>query len=212
MAKRKIKYTRTELKQQRDALKRFERYLPTLKLKQQQVQASILQTNQLLRQKQEQVSETEKVISAYDGLYNDVAGVNFQRMATPDSVRTSTHSIAGVYVPRFKKIVFPSHDYSLFATAPWVDRALADLKKLNLQKAELKILQECLDLLAAELKKVMQRVNLFEKVMIPDTLENIRRIRIALGDQMTAGVARAKIAKAKLEQKEHAGSVEATAL
>ncbi|MHC4580347.1 MAG: hypothetical protein ACYS14_02750, partial [Planctomycetota bacterium] len=78
MAKRKIKYTRTELKQQRDALKRFERYLPTLKLKQQQVQASILQTHLLLRQKQEQVSETEKVISMYDGLYNDVAGVNFR--------------------------------------------------------------------------------------------------------------------------------------
>ena len=51
--------------------------------------------------------------------------------------------------------------------------------------------------------ETMQRVNRFEKVKIPDTLENIRRIRIALGDQMTAGVARAKIAKAKLEQKEH---------
>ena len=74
------------------------------------------------------------------------------------------------------------------------------------------MIDQCLDLLGAELKKVMQRVNLFEKVMIPNTLENIRRIRIALGDQMTAGVARAKIAKAKLEQKEHAGSVEAVPL
>ena len=212
MAKRKIKYTRTELKQQRDALKRFKRYLPTLKLKQQQVQASIVQTHQMLREIQTGVNETEEIISAYDGLYNDIAGVNFMRMATPDEIKTSTHSIAGVYVPRFKQIIFPGHDYSLFATAPWVDRALADLKKVNRQRAELKILQECLDLLQAELKKVMQRVNLFEKVMIPNTLENIRRIRIALGDQMTAGVARAKIAKAKLEQKEHAGSVEAVPL
>ena len=212
MAKRKIKYTRTELKQQRDALKRFERYLPTLKLKQQQVQGSIVQTHQTLRKVQEAVSVTEEIISAYDGLYNDVAGVNFRKMAAPDEVKTSTHSIAGVYVPRFKQIVFPSHDYSLFATAPWVDRAMADLKKLNRQTAELGILQECIDLLQAELKKVMQRVNLFEKVMIPNTLENIRRIRIALGDQMTAGVARAKIAKAKLEQKELARSLEAVAL
>lgn len=212
MAKRKIKYTRTELKQQRDALKRFERYLPTLKLKQQQVQSSILQTHQMLRKMQSKVNATKKAISAYDGLYNDVAGVNFRKMATPDSVKTTAHSIAGVYVPRFKQIIFPSHDYSLFATAPWVDKALADLKKLNRQTAELGILQECLDLLQAELKKVMQRVNLFEKVMIPNALENIRRIRIALGDQMTAGVARAKIAKAKLEQKEKARFVEAIAL
>jgi V/A-type H+-transporting ATPase subunit D len=212
MAKRKIKYTRTELKLQRDSLKRFKRYLPTLKLKQQQVQASIVQTHQMLRKMQDAVSETEEIISAYDGLYNDVAGVNFREMATPDEVKTSTHSIAGVYVPRFKQIIFPSHDYSLFATAPWVDRALADLKKLNRRKAELGILQECLDLLLAELKKVMQRVNLFEKVMIPNALDNIRRIRIALGDQMTAGVARAKIAKAKLEQKELARTLEAAAI
>jgi V/A-type H+-transporting ATPase subunit D len=211
MAKRKIKFTRTELKQQRDALERFNRYLPTLKLKQQQVQLSIVQTRQLFREKENAVQTTERTISTYDGLFNDVAGVNFTKLSEPDSVNTSTHSIAGVYVPRFENIAFPKPDFSLFATAPWVDTALADLKELNQHKAELGILQECLDLLQAELKKVMQRVNLFEKVMIPNTLENIRRIRIALGDQMTAGVARAKIAKAKLEQKEHEALMEAAA-
>ena len=212
MAKRKIKFTRTELKQQRDALARFRRYLPTLKLKQQQVQSSIVQTREIFREKEAAVRTTEETISAYDGLFNDVAGVNFTKLATPDSVNTSKHSIAGVYVPRFEAISFPKADFSLFATATWVDKALADLKKLNQQKVELGILQECLDLLQAELKKVMQRVNLFEKVMIPNTLENIRRIRIALGDQMTAGVARAKIAKAKLEQKEHEAYVETVAI
>lgn len=212
MAKRKIKFTRTELKQQRDALERFNRYLPTLKLKQQQVQSSIVQTRQMFREKEGAVNATERTISAYDGLFNDVAGVNFIKLSAPDSVNTSTHSIAGVYVPRFERITFPKADFSLFATAPWVDKALADLKMLNRQKEELRVLQECLDLLQAELKKVMQRVNLFEKVMIPNALENIRRIRIALGDQMTAGVARAKIAKAKLEQKEHESSLEAAAL
>jgi V/A-type H+-transporting ATPase subunit D len=212
MAKRKIKFTRTELKQQRDALARFIRYLPTLKLKQQQVQSSIVQMREMFREKEAAVKTTKKTISAYDGLFNDVAGVNFTKLATPESVNTSTHSIAGVYVPRFESISFPKADFSLFATATWVDRALADLKQLNHQKVELGILQEGLDLLQAELKKVMQRVNLFEKVMIPNTLENIRRIRIALGDQMTAGVARAKIAKAKLEQKEHESSREVAAL
>jgi V/A-type H+-transporting ATPase subunit D len=209
MAKRKIKFTRTELKHQRDALARFTRYLPTLKLKQQQVQSCIVQTLQQFRTKQQEVKATETTISEYDGLFNDVAGINFKQLAKPVSVDTSTHSIAGVHVPQFENINFPEADFSLFATASWVDRALADVKKLNHQTAELDILQECLDLLQAELKKVMQRVNLFEKVMIPNTIENIRRIRIALGDQMTAGVARAKIAKAKLEQKGQEVYVEA---
>jgi V/A-type H+-transporting ATPase subunit D len=212
MAKRKIKFTRTELKHQRDALARFNRYLPVLKLKQQQVQLSILQTRQTFQEKQGAVKKTEKTISEYDGLFSDVAGVNFRKLSTPDSVKTSTHSVAGVYVPRFETVTFAKDDLSLFSTAPWVDRALADLKTFNLQTAELHVLQECIDLLQAELKKVMQRVNLFEKVMIPNTMENIRRIRIALGDQMTAGVARAKIAKAKLEQQEHERSREAAAV
>ena len=212
MAKRKIKFTRTELKHQRDALARFTRYLPTLKLKQQQVQSSIVQTLQLFRMKQQEVQATERTISEYDGLFNDIAGVNVKHLAKPVSVDTTTHSIAGVHVPQFENINFPEADFSLFATASWTDTALADLKKLNHQTAELDILQKCLDLLQAELKKVMQRVNLFEKVMIPNTIDNIRRIRIALGDQMTAGVARAKIAKAKLEQKEHEVYVEADVL
>jgi V/A-type H+-transporting ATPase subunit D len=209
MAKKKIKYTRTELKRQRDALARFKRYLPTLKLKQQQIQTSIVHTRQLFRKKEQEFQHTEQTISRYEGLFNNAAGVNYRQFAEPDSVQTSRHSIAGVHVPGFENIVFPKADYSLFATAPWTDRALSDLKKLNQQKAELDILRECLELLQNELKKVMQRVNLFEKVMIPNTIENIRRIRIALGDQMTAGVARAKIAKAKLEQKAEKESTEA---
>lgn len=212
MAKRKIKFTRTELKQQRDALARFNRYLPVLKLKQQQVQLSILQTRQAFQEKQEAVKETEKTISKYDGLFSDVAGVNYRKLSTPDSVKTSTHSIAGIYVPRFETATFPKDDFSLFSTAPWVDRALEDLKTFNHRTAELHVLQECLDLLTVELKKVMQRVNLFEKVMIPNTQDNIRRIRIALGDQMTAGVARAKIAKAKLEQQDRDNSRKAAAV
>ena len=173
---------------------------------------SIVQTRQMFDEKQGAIQEIEKAISKYDGLFSDVAGVNFRKLSTPDSVKTSTHSVAGVYVPRFETVTFPKDDLSLFSTAPWVDRALADLKTFNHRTAELHVLQECLNLLQAELKKVMQRVNLFEKVMIPNTQDNIRRIRIALGDQMTAGVARAKIAKAKLEQKEHVSSREAAAV
>ena len=93
-----------------------------------------------------------------------------------------------------------------------MDRSLIDLRELNRLSAELDVIWNCMALLQAELKKVMQRVNLFEKIKIPETLDNIRRIRIAVGDQMTAGVARAKIAKAKLEKKEHQDVEEAMAV
>ncbi len=212
MAKRKIKLTRTELKSQRDALSRYERYLPTLKLKQQQIQSSIVQTRRQWREVQETTEAAQKHIDVYQGVFNDVAAINVRHLAEPESVHTTKHSIAGVHVPQFESVSFPRSDYSLFGTASWVDRALIDLRDLNRLSAELDILQTCMDLLLAELKKVMQRVNLFEKIKIPETLDNIRRIRIAVGDQMTAGVARAKIAKAKLEQKEQLRTQEALAV
>ena len=213
MAKRKIKYTRTELKRQRDALARFQRYLPTLKLKQQQIQSSIVKLRQSHKHIQALVQQIDKVISSYQGLFNDIAAVNIKQLSEPDNVKTTKHSIAGVNVPQFENVSFPQADYSLFGTAAWTDQVLADMRNRNRHKTEMDILQECITLLQAELKKVMQRVNLFEKVMIPDTIDNIRKIRIALGDQMTAGVARAKIAKAKLKQKQQQdSSVEAAAV
>ena len=203
MAKKKIKLTRTELKAQRDALARFERYLPTLKLKQQQIQTSIVQMRQAHARVKSEMDGAVRHMEAYKGLFNDISGINIQQLATPDKVETVTHSIAGIRVPQFKHAHFPQGNYSLFATAPWTDRALEDLRSVNRLKAECEVLADSLNVLQTELKKVMQRVNLFEKIMIPQTQDNIRRIRIAVGDQMTAGVARAKIAKAKLEQKQH---------
>lgn len=203
MAEKKIKLTRTELKTQRDALGRFKRYLPTLKLKQQQVQSSILQIRQQHAKVQEATNSAKQRVAAYQGLFNDVAGIDVQTLARPTQVETGTRSIAGIGVPQFKEAHFPTADFSLFGTAPWTDRALVDLRHISRLSAELEVIETGLNLLLAELKKVMQRVNLFEKIMIPQTQDNIRRIRIAVGDQMTAGVARAKIAKAKLELKAH---------
>ena len=202
MAKRKIKLTRTELKAQRDALARYERYLPTLKLKQQQVQSSIVQMRQMQRQVRANADDARRHIESYLQVFNDMAGINVHQLARPDQVQTTTQSIAGVKVPVFQKVTFSHPDYSLFSTAPWVDRAVGDLRQFNRFKVELEILDTCVELLQNELKKVMQRVNLFEKIKIPQTQDNIRRIRIAIGDQMTASVARAKIAKNKLELKE----------
>jgi len=49
-----------------------------------------------------------------------------------------------------------------------------------------------------ELRTTTQRVNLFEKKLIPELRENIRKIKIFLGDEETAAVGRAKLAKGKL--------------
>ncbi len=65
---------------------------------------------------------------------------------------------------------------------------------------EEKIIKQQLRILEHELRIATQRVNLFEKIKIPECKENIRLIRIYLGDQQTNAVGRSKIAKNKIEE------------
>ena len=98
----------------------------------------------------------------------------------------------------FEDVEFPAARYSLFGTPAWVDQTLADLRQQSRRQAEYDVVREVEALLQGELARVIQRVNLFEKIMIPQDREAIRRIRIKLGDEMAAAVGRAKIAKGKL--------------
>jgi len=201
MAK-KITLTRPELKRQRDALQRFERYLPMLKLKQQQLQLTLREVADRLHRAERNVQQARDKFAPYRNVLSDIAGIDVRGLAEPKTVRTSQINIAGVNVPIFEGVEFPPAAYSLFATPPWVDQALVDLREISRHRAEAEVLTQQFTLLQRELTKIIQRVNLFEKVKIPDAREAIRVIRIKLGDEMTAGVGRAKIAKIKLAESE----------
>ena len=201
MAK-KIKLTRPELKRHRDVLERFEHYLPILKLKQQQLQITVRDVQQKRKAVRQTMRAAEEKFRPYSAVLADRAGVNIRRLAKPSQVDTSTANIAGVTVPVLEDVKFPEAVYSLFATPPWVDRAIADLRDISRHETEEEVLRRQYQMLQRELTKIIQRVNLFEKVRIPEAREAIRVIRIKLGDEMTAAVGRAKIAKAKLAESE----------
>lgn len=207
MAK-KIKHTRPELKRQRDILKRFQRYLPMLKLKQQQLQLTMRQIVKERSAATEKANQAQEKFDSYQAVLNDMAGVDIRQLAQCREIKTSSTNIAGVNIPVFEDVVFDKANYSLFATPSWVDTALIDLREVNSRRARLEILDKQYELLGRELTKIIQRVNLFEKVKIPEARENIRRVRIYLGDEMAAAVGRAKIAKNKLTESETHGGAE----
>jgi len=97
----------------------------------------------------------------------------------------------------FKSIDYEVEDYPL-----WVDKAVVLLRDSARIDALMATLRVQVSLLEKELRTTSQRVNLFEKVKIPETKENIRRIGIYIGDQQTAAVVRGKIAKKKLSGKD----------
>ena len=191
----------------------FERYLPTLKLKQQQLQLTLRQLNTRRARVEDALQDAKEAIAPYKSVLNDIAGLDVLALSQPEKVKTSKINVAGVNVPEFDGVDFPEESYSLFSTPVWVDKALGDLRNISQHKSEAEVLSEQHEILDHELTKISQRVNLFEKVNIPECLEAIRVIRIKLGDEMTAAVGRAKIAKSKVTAserdiypKEHAGS------
>ncbi|MFP4373457.1 MAG: V-type ATP synthase subunit D [Spirochaetaceae bacterium] len=195
----KVKLTKNELRNQKDQLKRFRRYLPTLQLKKQQLQMVIRQIEAQEAEKRRERDDLQKRIDAWVDVFGEDLGL--EELVTVRSVETSTGNIAGIDIPVFESIEYEDIDWDLFAMPVWVDAAVGRVKELVTADAELEILEEQHRLIAEELRVTTQRVNLFEKVKIPETRENIRRIRIYLGDQQTAEVVRGKIAKKKIEAK-----------
>jgi V/A-type H+-transporting ATPase subunit D len=199
----KIKLTKNELKRQKDALKMFLRYLPTLQLKKQQLQVEIRGVEARRRELRTAREALDREFRSWIAVFGEAQaayGAEGKPLLSVQAVRTSPGNIAGVEIPVFQGADFLLEDYDLFSVPLWVDTALDRLKKALLLDLEARILDVQLERLNAELRTTTQRVNLFEKVKIPESQEHIKRIRIYLGDQQTAQVVRGKIAKRKVER------------
>lgn len=191
----KIKLTKNELKAQRDALTRFNRYLPTLQLKKQQLQMEMRRLEQEVEQKRDEEQEARARLSSWIQLYSEP--IDLAPFAELETLKTSLGNIAGVAIPILDALVFVERTPDLFETDPWTDEGIRVARQLTRLRVERQILEEQHRLLGEELRTTSQRVNLFEKVKIPEAKENIRIIRIFMGDEQTAAVARSKIAKGK---------------
>lgn len=191
----KVKYTKNELKFQRDALQRFKRYLPTLQLKKQQLQMEMRKMDRKIEAQKREEDEARADLENWVELFSEP--IDFEEHVRIKEIKTTVGNIAGVRIPILEDLVFEHGETDLFATPAWLDDGVRVLEQLLRLRVELGILEEQQRLLNAELRTTTQRVNLFEKVKIPEAEYNIRMIRIFLGDQQTAAVARSKIAKNK---------------
>ena len=202
----KIRLTKSELKRQRENLKRFERFLPTLQLKKQQLQLEARRVRAHLSEIETEQENVRARASRWLGLLNESAAVELEQILQVDGLRVGTRNIAGLDTPVFEDLHFKQVPYDLFTTPLWYDAAMSDIRKLVELSLRLKIMREQAKLIEDELRTTTQRVNLFEKLMIPEARENIRRIQITLGDQQTSAVGRAKMAKRKAEARVRAGN------
>ena len=201
----KIKLTKNELKVQKDALKMYQRYLPTLTLKKQQLQSEIRIIEAKAASVRQERENLEKGFSSWIAVFSEESAFP-DGIITVSNIRKGTGNIAGVTIPTFEGADFSKGDYDLYETPLWVDIAADHMEKAMSLDLEVEVLDEQVRLLEKELLSTSQRVNLFEKVKIPETQANIKKISIYLADQQVSAVVRSKISKRKIAARDEASS------
>ena len=202
----KIKLTKNELKVQKDALKMYKRYLPTLTLKKQQLQSEIRTIEAKAKAVRKEREELERGFSDWIAVFSEKDAFP-EGIITVSNIRKGEGNIAGVVIPIFEGADFSRSDYDLYETPLWVDIAANHMEKAMSLDLEAEVLDEQVRLLEAELLSTSQRVNLFEKVKIPETQENIKKISIYMADQQVSAVVRSKISKRKIAARNDMTSV-----
>jgi len=194
---------KTTLKQQRDQLKTFKKFLPSLDLKRQQLlaalkvaRAELAETQAAYQHLESQVSETYPLLGS-----TTIQTRNLASLIRVRHVQIVEENLVGTRLPVAREIHFEVAEYSRMVMPFWVDLLVENLKRISEQRILLQVRQERVKRLDLAARRITQRVNLFEKVLIPQAEGSIRKIVIFLSDQERAAVVRSKIAKNKAREK-----------
>lgn len=202
-----VKLTKNELRAQQQRLSQLQKYLPTLQLKKAMLQAEVSEARVEIVRMRDAFAQATAAVDDYIGLLREPLPFDLRQAGEIIEMRKEYENIAGVEIPIYRETIFAQVHYLLFNTPPWVDSGIALLRRQGEAQGRLQVAEEKCEALDRELREVSIRVNLFEKVLIPRAQENIKRIRVFLGDQQLAAVAQAKVAKEKIVERKLMGRV-----
>jgi V/A-type H+-transporting ATPase subunit D len=177
-------------------LKSFRQFVPALDLKRKQILAARMKSRRVLEQLRQEEKQINTSVAAQIPMLAETH-LDLNSLIRIQRVEQHLDNLVGIELPRLVRVELDKAQYSRLAMPQWVDRAIDLLGQMLELKVRQQIERVRLERLDEALQKTTQRLNLFDKVLIPRTESNIRRIRIALSDAERAGVVRAKIAKGK---------------
>ena len=189
-----LKLSKSGLQKQRDDLRLYERVLPSLDLKRMQLSAELKRARQQLAEAKAEVEKLNKqVADQLPMLANrdiDVSG-----LVQVEAFRIEEENLVGVKLPKLVEVKCRVAEYSMLAKPHWVDTLVEQLKHMVEQKTRVEVSAERVRLLEQAERRITQRVNLFDKILIPTAKKNIKKIQIYLADAERAAVVRSKITK-----------------
>lgn len=189
-----LKLSKSGMQKQRDDLRLYERVLPSLDLKRMQLSAELKRARQQLAEAKAEVENLNKrVAEQLPMLANrdiDVSG-----LVQVEAFRIEEENLVGVKLPKLIEVKCRVAEYSMLAKPHWVDMLVEQLKQMVEQKTRIEVAAERVRLIEQAERRITQRVNLFDKILIPTAKKNIKKIQIYLADAERAAVVRSKITK-----------------
>ncbi|MBV0932389.1 V-type ATP synthase subunit D [Marinobacterium weihaiense] len=192
----KLALNKSTLNHENQRLKSFRQFVPALDLKRKQILAARLKSRRALAEYAQQMEQVEAEVARQLPMLAGTS-LDLSTLVQLRAVRQRQDNLVGIELPVIEAIEIDRREYSRLALPPWVDILAARLQQMLELNVYRQVEEVRLARLEDALQKTTQRLNLFDKVLIPRTEANIRRIRIALSDAERAGVVRAKIAKNK---------------
>jgi V/A-type H+-transporting ATPase subunit D len=191
-----IALSKSSLQHQRDRVRLFQRFLPSRQLKQQQLTAEYKKAAQLLAEAEQGADQASRSLPALLPILGS-SSIKLSGLIRIRHIDVGEEDVLGLRLPTLRAVEFHDADYSLLATPFWVDDLVTCLKEIVTYRIRLQVYRERIKRMRSGVRRITQRVNLFEKVLIPNAKQNIARIQIFLSDVERTAVVTSKIAKAK---------------
>ena len=190
----KLNLSKGGLQKQRDDLKQFQRVLPSLDLKRMQLMGELKRAQHQLQEVEAEVKRLyQRIAEQLPMLANrdiDVSG-----LVKVDTIEIGEENLVGVKLPVLQDVKCKVVNYSMLAKPHWVDTLVEQLKQMVEQKTRVKVAADRVRSIEYAVRKTTQRVNLFDKILIPTARANIKKIQIYLADAERAIVVNSKITK-----------------
>lgn len=177
-------------------LQSYQQFLPALDLKRKQLLSALTTQEQLLLEQQQTLSTLRHTLTQQLALTQDMDKRPLDFLTLRDIVIEEVNFV-GVMLPRLGQVKAEKRQAPYLCTPIWHEALLTILEAAAEAKIKIAVAEECQRRLHQALRKTTQRINLFERVLIPRAQQHMKKIHIVLSDNERAAVVAAKLAKRK---------------
>lgn len=192
----RLQLSKSSLARERKNLGTYVRFLPSLDLKRQQLMAERAKAVKTLEATRAEIEDLNKDVGRKIRMLAN-HDIDLTNLAKLTEIKLGTENLMGTHLPRLEAISVEVRPYALMGKPHWVDSAAAMLHDMLTLRVRVQVEERRVELMNAAVRTITQRVNLFEKVLIPRTKKDIKRIQIYLSDHEKAAVVNSKLAKRK---------------